>query len=77
METQIKFASKEAIEAPTPKSANVTFRVVLIITTVLSGFVATTGLIDESWKVEVMAVLKAVDAAVWAITRLFGEVEEK
>jgi len=77
METKVEFATKAAVNAPTPKSANIVFRVILITTTVLTGLVASTGLIDEGWKVEIMAILKGIDTIVWAVSRLFGVVIEK
>lgn len=77
METKIEFGTKDAIKAPAPKSATYTFRTIFIITSVLTGLVAGTQLIDEMWKVEVMGVLKAVDLVAWGVSRMLGVVVEK
>lgn len=75
--SKVEFATQKALAGVTPKSANVTFAVIFIVTSVLAGFVSGTHLIDEAWKVEVMLMLKAVDALVYGIGRLFGVVTDE
>lgn len=76
METKIQFATKAAVEGETPKGATWTFRIIFLLTTALSAWVAATGILPESVKVEAILILKVLDTIVWGLTRLFGVVIE-
>ena len=72
----VKFGTKQAINSPTPKWAKYTFRIILILTTAIAGWVAGTTLIAETSKMEVILILKLIDPVVFGISNLFGIVEE-
>lgn len=76
MSNTTKFATGEALNAPTPLWATYVFRTVIILTTVLSAWVAATNLIDEGNKFEVILVLKGLDTLTWGLSRMFGVVKD-
>ena len=58
--------------AQTPDWAKWVFRVFAIVTTVLSFWVASTGLIIQSHKVEWVLILKSADMLILALANSFG-----
>lgn len=76
MENKTEFGTSEALKAGTPAWANWTFRIVLLFTTALSGWLATTGLVSEEVKLESVLALKGIDFLVWGISRMFGVVNK-
>lgn len=61
-----------AIDFPTPVWAKWLFRSVLIFTTAATIWIAGTELISKASKVELMLLLKVVDALVYGFSKLFG-----
>lgn len=61
-----------SIDRPTPKWATWMFRVVFVVTTALSVWVASTGLISNENKVEIMVAFKSIDFILWGIGRGLG-----
>ena len=61
---------------PTPAWATWVFRVVFFMTTGLSIWIASTNLIDDGGKVEIMTALKALDFVVWGIGKGLGVKKE-
>lgn len=72
-----KFLAGEAITSPAPKWATYTFRIVFLLTTAISAWIAGTSLVEEASKVEWILILKVLDTFVWGLTRLFGVVDDK
>lgn len=62
-----------AINSPTPQWATWMFRVVFLLTTVASGYLAATNLLSTEAKYEVTLVLKlVVDPLVYGLSKMFG-----
>lgn len=60
------------LKSETPLWAKWVFRVTLIVTTVLSFWIAGTNLISDNIKLEIIQALKTLDVLVFAISKLFG-----
>lgn len=67
-----QFATKAAIKSPTPEWAKWMFRSVAIVTTVIAFWIAGTTLVLESYKVEIMLGLKALDMLILLFSKAFG-----
>lgn len=76
MEKEVQFGNAAAIAGTTPKLANYIFRVVLILTTAFTIWLAGTQLIEDSAKFELTLVAKILDFLAWGIGRLFGIVDK-
>lgn len=61
-----------SLTLPTPVWATWVFRAVFLLTTALTIWIAGTGLISESVKVEIMVALKALDVLIWGAARFIG-----
>lgn len=61
-----------AINKPTPVWAKWIFRGTLIVTTVLSAWVAATGLVAPEVKNEILLVFKGLDALAFGASKMFG-----
>lgn len=61
-----------AITKKTPSWANWMFRITFIITSAITIFIIGTNLFEENIKYEIMLALKAIDAAIYGFSRLFG-----
>lgn len=68
-DTKVTFG---AITATTPIWAKWMFRGTLIVTSVLTFWIAATNIITESNKFEAVLVLKAIDLLVFGFSKLFG-----
>lgn len=56
----------------TPLWSKWMFRIVFAMTTAVTVFVASTNLISEEWKYEIILMLKAIDPIVYAVSKMFG-----
>lgn len=61
-----------SVTLPTPRWATWAFRIVFILTTAISVYVAGSGFISEAAKVEIMVILKALDVLIWGVGRFIG-----
>lgn len=61
-----------SLSRPTPMWVTWVFRVVLILTTAFSAWVAVTGLLQPSAKVEILLLAKGIDFTVWGLGRFVG-----
>lgn len=77
MSNEVKFGTAEALKAETPQWATVVFRTVILLTTVLSAWVAATNMIPEAAKFEVVLAFKGFDTLVWGLSRMFGVVKDE
>lgn len=68
-QTKVTFG---AINSVTPDWAKWIFRSVLIITSVVSFWIASTSLITEANKLEIVLALKALDLLAFGFSKLFG-----
>lgn len=68
-ETKVKFG---AINSTTPQFAKWIFRGTLLVTSVLTIWVASTALISEPNKLEIILVFKALDALAFGLSKMFG-----
>lgn len=67
----------KAISLQTPRWAKNMFRITLLVTSAVTIFIAGTNIIDESLKYEVVLGLKALDAFMFGLSKMFGfEYEE-
>lgn len=72
------FANKAAMKYKTPTWAKNMFRVTFILTSAITIFIAGTNLFSEETKYECMLGLKALDAVIYGLSKLFGvEVKEE
>jgi hypothetical protein len=71
METTHAF-TKKALSLKTPIWAKNVFRVTMLLTSALTIYVAGTALIIDFHKVEIMLVLKVIDALVFGLSKLIG-----
>lgn len=62
----------EALTQETPLWAKWLFRVTFIVTTVGAFWIAGTGLLEQSSKVEAMLLLKVIDGFIFGLSKLFG-----
>jgi hypothetical protein len=70
--------TKKALQSDTPLWAKNIFRVTFIITTAFSLFLAGTGLFTEEVKYELILALKAIDALLYGVSKMFGvEIREE
>lgn len=58
---------------PTPLWAKTVFRVVTVMTTALAIWAASTSLLPQNAKIEMMLDLKVLDVIVLGLSKLFGE----
>jgi len=68
-ETKVTFG---AINATTPNWAKWLFRGTLILTSVVSFWIASTGLVSEANKLEIVLALKGLDLLVFGFSKMFG-----
>ena len=61
-----------AINSATPGWAKWIFRATLILTSVLSFWIASTGLISEPIKLEIVLALKGLDLLTFGFSKMFG-----
>lgn len=61
----------------TPRWAKVMFRIVFLLTTAFTLFVAGTTLIDDNVKFEVMLAVKSLDVMIYGISKMFGIEKEE
>lgn len=61
-----------AINSVTPTWAKWIFRATLILTSVLSFWIASTGLISEPIKLEIVLALKGLDLLTFGFSKMFG-----
>ena len=66
-----------SINKPTPSWATWVFRIVFVLTTAASIWIAATGLIPDPAKVEIMTAFKSIDFIVWGIGRGLGVKKEQ
>lgn len=71
METTHAF-SKKALTLKTPIWAKNVFRATIVLTSAGTIYVAGTGLISDLHKVEIMLVLKVIDALVFGLSKMIG-----
>lgn len=65
-----------SIDKPTPAWATWAFRIVFVITTALSIWIASTKMVSDANKVEIMVAFKAFDFVIWGIGRGLGVKKE-
>lgn len=68
---EIKFGIR-SLGRPTPAWAKIVFGVCLLLTTLMTGWVAGTATLSEASKVEWVLVLKLVDPFIYGLSRLVG-----
>lgn len=68
-QTKVTFG---AVNAVTPDWAKWIFRSVLILTSVISFWIASTSLVTEANKLEIVLALKALDLLAFGFSKLFG-----
>ena len=68
-DTKVTFG---AINAVTPPFAKWIFRSTLILTSVVSFWIASTGLVSEANKLEIVLALKGLDLLVFGFSKMFG-----
>jgi len=68
-ETKVTFG---AVNSITPPFAKWIFRGTLLVTSVLTIWVAATALISEPNKLEIILVFKALDALAFGLSKMFG-----
>jgi len=73
---QNKFSHK-SIVLETPRWAKITFRIVFLLTTAFTFFIAGTTLIEESVKFELMLGVKSLDVLIYGISKMFGIEKEE
>lgn len=61
-----------SINAPTPMWATWIFRIVFLLTTAISIWLAGTHLVSDANKVEIIVDMKAIDVAVWGLGKMLG-----
>ncbi len=66
------FASKAAFKARTPTWAKNMFRITFVFTSAFTIFMAGTNLFPEDIKYECMLGLKAIDAVIFGLSKMFG-----
>lgn len=64
--------TKKALETRTPTWAKNMFRITFIVTSAFTIFLAGTNLFPEAAKYELMLGLKALDALVYGLSKMFG-----
>lgn len=64
--------SKKALTSTTPVWAKNMFRITFILTSAITIFIAGTNLFSESTKYELMLGLKALDAVIYGLSKMFG-----
>jgi hypothetical protein len=70
--------TKKALSLKTPAWAKNTFRATMVLTSAVTIYVAGTNLIVDLHKIEIMLVLKVIDALVFGISKLIGiEITDK
>lgn len=70
--------TKKALQSDTPLWAKNIFRVTFIITSAFSLFLTGTGLFTEEVKYELILALKAIDASIYGVSKMFGvEIREE
>ncbi|MEL1243521.1 hypothetical protein AAEO56_04545 [Flavobacterium sp. DGU11] len=70
--------TKEAINSRTPTWAKNMFRITFILTSAITIFIAGTNLFSEEIKYECMLGLKALDAVIYGLSKMFGvEIKEE
>lgn len=62
----------KALQTETPKWAKNMFRVTFILTSAFTIFLAGTNLFGEGAKYELMLGLKALDAVIYGLSKMFG-----
>lgn len=71
-----KFSTK-SIVLETPRWAKIMFRIVFLITTAFTLFIAGTNLIEETLKFELMLAVKSLDVFIYGISKMFGIEKEQ
>lgn len=69
--------STTSLVLETPKWAKIMFRIVFLLTTALTLFIAGTTLIDENIKYELMLAVKSLDVIIYGVSKMFGIEVEK
>ena len=69
--------SFNSIPLETPRWAKVMFRIVFLLTTSLTLFIAGTNLIQENVKFELMLAVKSLDVMIYGISKMFGIEKEQ
>lgn len=73
-DTKVTFG---AISSTTPSWAKWSFRITLLLTTVFTAWLASTGLIPATTKLEISYGLTALNAAVFGFSKMFGYTLDK
>lgn len=69
--------STASIVLETPRWAKIMFRIVFLITTAFTLFIAGTNLIEETLKFELMLAVKSLDVFIYGISKMFGIEKEQ
>lgn len=69
--TNYAFTAK-AISSETPRWAKNMFRVTILVTSAITIFMAGTNILEEPMKYEVLLGLKALDAFMFGLSKMFG-----
>jgi isochorismate hydrolase len=64
--------SKKALNSDTPMWAKNMFRITFVFTSAITIFIAGTNLFTEDIKYECMLGLKALDAIIYGLSKMFG-----
>jgi len=68
-ETKVQFG---ALSAPTPLWATWVFRITFIVTTAMTFWIGSTGLLSNPAKIEIITALKSLDMVVLGLSKLLG-----
>jgi len=69
--------SPQAVALETPRWAKIMFRIVFLLTTAFTLFIAGTNLIEENVKFELMLAVKSLDVMIYGISKMFGIEKEQ
>ena len=69
--------STKSIALETPRWAKIMFRIVFLITTAFTLFIAGTNLINENVKFELMLAVKSLDVVIYGVSKMFGIEKEQ
>lgn len=67
----------KALQSETPMWAKNMFRVTFVLTSAVTIFIAGTNLFSEEVKYELMLGLKALDAVIYGLSKMFGIEKEE
>lgn len=64
--------SQKALNTATPTWAKNVFRVTMLLTTAIAAWVAASEMVEQTWKMEIILILKCLDPVIWGLSKMFG-----